>query len=227
MEEKISIGEMFAQLKEIVSEHGNFLQRKKSLKKYFEELRQGLYSDVSLSHQEYEIKLAGLKDLKRWFMEYAIYEPVAFSQEYTPDQLKALKDYCINSLPLLEETIKFCEEKCQDKQKGSSGIKYLCSDSVLSLVYPLCKAIIQNTLEEFLQSVHSGNFESIIIKETGNSRLYYLVYRLSKYMGDEWYSDVCKSLNIKKSVCSKKYDLDSHNKWGHNIAKVVPDTIFE
>jgi hypothetical protein len=226
MEKKISIGEMFAQLKETVSEHGNFLQRKKSLKKYFDELRQGLYSDVS-SYQEYESKLAGLKNLKRWFMEYVNYEPVAFSQEHTPEQLKALKDYCTRNLPLLEETIKFCEEKLlkyQDKQKG---IKYQCSDSVLLLVYPLCKGIIQNTFEEFLQAVHSGNFESIMINKNGNSRLYHLVYKLSKYMGNVWYRDVCNSLNVDKSVCSKPYDLDSHNKWGRNIAKVVPCTIFE
>jgi len=123
---------------------------------------------------------------------------------------KLIIDYCnseIQGTPLQKEYYKF-------------------NDSVLMTVFDISTDIFLCDNKTFVEMVHRGNLSVIKIAKGGNSRAKHLVYKLSIYIGDDWYSCVCNSLDWKKSECSKTYDLNSHNKWGHKIEKIIPRDLF-
>ncbi len=117
---------------------------------------------------------------------------------------------------------------CNSEIQGTPLQKeyYQFDDSVLMTVFDISKDIFLCDNKTFVEMVHRGNLSDIKIATGGNSRAKHLVYKLSIYIGDDWYSCVCNSLDWKKKECSKPYDLNSHNKWGHKIEKIIPRDLF-
>jgi hypothetical protein len=109
---------------------------------------------------------------------------------------------------------------------GEEAKHYQCDDSVLGDLYDLSRSLFLSDKSTFCKSVHIGDFSDLKINKGGKTRLQHVIYRLSGYMGNDWYTAVCSSMNWMKSQCSKPYDPQSHKNWGYRIEKALPKEPF-
>ena len=130
-----------------------------------------------------------------------------------------------------QEAAKIVNSLLTDNENAKSKLDfnpkyYSCEDSVLLNIFNISTEIFSCDRDTFCKFIHCGDLSTIMMNEGSKTRFKYVIFILSKYIGDDWYTNVCLSLKITKSECSKPYDKTSHKKWGSKIKKLIPEELF-
>lgn len=79
--------------------------------------------------------------------------------------------------------------------------KYIIrNDKEMKSIYEICKDAFECDYRLFREGIEAANFKKLKIKR--QNVVQDLTYRLSALIDTNWYTDVCKNMKWKKSICS-------------------------
>ncbi|KAF0236514.1 MAG: hypothetical protein FD181_2681 [Prolixibacteraceae bacterium] len=84
---------------------------------------------------------------------------------------------------------------------GKKESRYIIKDDgLVKVVFEICKTAIDCDYLTFRKSIETADFSLLNIRK--QNFIQELTYRLSGIMDEEWYSDICKKMQWKKTVVS-------------------------
>lgn len=105
------------------------------------------------------------------------------------------------------------------KMWNNSSRYIIKNDESMKNIFNICDCAFDCDYSTFRESIETANFHRLNIKK--QNIIQDLTYRLSGIMGQAWYSDVCKTMNWKKSTCSGQGQKLINNKVTKNLDRTL------
>lgn len=133
---------------------------------------------------------------------------------------KELPEYIAGNFMLIE--LNKVEEELNIKLKIHTDKDYTIkeSDKLIRQIFEICDSAFDCEYSIFRKGIEIANFHNTNIKR--QNIVQDLTYRLSGIMDKEWYTDICKEMCWRKSICSGQGNKLEFDIITMNLDKILP-----